>query len=206
MTPRIVDREKKQEEIALKAMELFSEFGFETTSISQIAEALGIGKGTIYEYFSSKEQLIIHSIAVWTTLLEKEIEALVGDIPDPLERLHRYVDVLMDQFTGDERTLNLMVNLFALLTKKEFQGNHMLTHMFHGVHKFIIDILLDGIAQGIFSHKIARDVEKIAINITASLDGIAVHYYVSGSSFDLKEQCHSFLDYWLAGLGASKTD
>ena len=51
-------REKRKKEILDTALELFSNEGFATTSISKIALKAGISKGLLYNYFDSKEDLI----------------------------------------------------------------------------------------------------------------------------------------------------
>ena len=43
--------------------ELFSSKGFKKTNIKEIAEQAGIGVGTFYNYYDSKEQLFIESIS-----------------------------------------------------------------------------------------------------------------------------------------------
>ncbi len=52
-------REERKLLITNTALELFAAKGFHGTSISMIAEAAGISKGLIYNYFSSKEELVI---------------------------------------------------------------------------------------------------------------------------------------------------
>jgi len=49
----------KKEAIMLAAMELFIENGYRNTRIIDIAEKAGIGKGTVYAYFDSKEEILI---------------------------------------------------------------------------------------------------------------------------------------------------
>lgn len=41
------------------AVRLFGERGYENTSISALAKAAGIGKGTVYSYFSSKNEILL---------------------------------------------------------------------------------------------------------------------------------------------------
>lgn len=48
----------KYQQILEAAIILFSDRGFESTSIQDIAETAGVGKGTVYLYFKSKEDLI----------------------------------------------------------------------------------------------------------------------------------------------------
>lgn len=47
----------RREQILQAALEVFSERGYHKAKIEEIAQRAGIGKGTVYEYFSSKEQL-----------------------------------------------------------------------------------------------------------------------------------------------------
>jgi len=55
-------RERKKEETRRKILEtsfkLFVEQGFDSTTIDQITEVADIGKGTFYNYFSSKEAVL----------------------------------------------------------------------------------------------------------------------------------------------------
>ncbi|MDR1758482.1 MAG: TetR/AcrR family transcriptional regulator [Bacteroidales bacterium] len=60
-------RSEKRALIKEKALLLFAEKGFDATSISDIARAAGISKGLMYNYFTSKEDLLQ---AVWDNLTE----------------------------------------------------------------------------------------------------------------------------------------
>jgi AcrR family transcriptional regulator len=50
-------REEKFTDIIKAAIRVFSEHGFDGAKMEYIAKEAGIGKGTVYEYFESKEQL-----------------------------------------------------------------------------------------------------------------------------------------------------
>src|SRR5689334_15289154 len=52
------DRGDKREAILAAALELFVERGFYGTAVPEIAERAGVGAGTIYRYFESKETLV----------------------------------------------------------------------------------------------------------------------------------------------------
>ncbi len=63
MSPRTAQqfeeiREEKKQLIMNVALELFSDEGYHTTSISKIAKKAGISKGLMYNYFESKEDLL----------------------------------------------------------------------------------------------------------------------------------------------------
>jgi len=55
--PKIVDKEEVQGRIMDAAMSLYARVGYHTATISGIAREAGMGKGTIYLYFESKEHL-----------------------------------------------------------------------------------------------------------------------------------------------------
>ena len=57
MSPKSVDKEAKKRQILEAAIAVFARKGVGNTRIAEIAAEAGTGKGTIYEYFRSKEQL-----------------------------------------------------------------------------------------------------------------------------------------------------
>jgi len=65
--------------ILSQAHRLFTERGFEATSIDEIAEAAGVAKGAVYHHFASKE-------AVFLRVLE-DLQAAILAMPIPPEAL-----------------------------------------------------------------------------------------------------------------------
>lgn len=55
--PRTRRKEARPGEIATAALRLFAEKGFASTRLEDVAAAAGIGKGTIYLYFATKQDL-----------------------------------------------------------------------------------------------------------------------------------------------------
>ena len=51
-------RGNTKQEILEASLELFSVQGFEATSISQIADAVGIRKASLYSHFESKQEIL----------------------------------------------------------------------------------------------------------------------------------------------------
>jgi AcrR family transcriptional regulator len=60
MTPRPqpAERPDKRESILAAALALFVERGFHGTAVPEVADRAGVGAGTIYRYFASKEALV----------------------------------------------------------------------------------------------------------------------------------------------------
>lgn len=67
-------RDSKRQLILDTALELFAEHGFHTTSISKIAKKANISKGLIYNYFESKEELLIQIMMHFLNRMYKEFD------------------------------------------------------------------------------------------------------------------------------------
>lgn len=197
MPPRSIDKDQRRKQVALAALDLFAEKGLESTSITEIAERAGIGKGTVYEYFASKEELIFNAFTVWLeNMMGPELEELLLSIKDPAERFRKCVQVIMEAFITDERTVRILLMMFQMMLKDEqvFLQNATFQKLFQTTRKLFIDTLLEGVSQGSFKPEIARDAEKIAINLLAYLDGIAVHYLLNKDKINLMGQVNFYLD------------
>jgi len=72
--PKVVDVEKKREEIAKKSVDLVLEKGFANITVSQVASHANIAKGSIYNYFNSKEDIIYEIIKSEYSEYDKEVK------------------------------------------------------------------------------------------------------------------------------------
>lgn len=80
----MIMNDRKQHVIKM-AHQLFIDKGFQSTSIQDILDYSGISKGTFYNYFSSKNELLIALFKMIYTKLEKERnELLIGQDPSDI--------------------------------------------------------------------------------------------------------------------------
>jgi len=208
MSPKIVDKQQRKREITLAALEVFADRGFDATSMSQIAEAAGIGKGTLYEYFESKGELTVAAAVAWVEALEVGIEALVDESQDPETRLRQLCGATMDAFLHDTSMVKLFFGFIKIYfdDPSAFQRYETMQRMSAPMRTAIVDILLDGVSQKVFRPEIARDAERIAINLFAYLDGLGMHYMLNPDYFDLGEQVEFHLEVLLTNLRAEPID
>jgi AcrR family transcriptional regulator len=76
------------------AVELFTERDFHQVLMDDVAERANVGKGTVYRYFPTKEELYFATIFEGWDQLGKELEAVVQQdesLPDTLEHVTRQV-------------------------------------------------------------------------------------------------------------------
>jgi AcrR family transcriptional regulator len=78
----------KRECILQAALELFAERGFHGTVVPLVAERAGVGTGTLYRYFESKEALVNTLFRRWKSAL---FESMLRDLPlelSPRQQFH----------------------------------------------------------------------------------------------------------------------
>lgn len=68
-------------ELILKAAsEVFLTTGFEKSTVQEIANKAGVGKGTIYEYFQSKEALFVEMIQNYASYIFDDVAKSLGQV------------------------------------------------------------------------------------------------------------------------------
>lgn len=88
----------RREAIMQIALDMFREVGFDAASMSQIAARVGGSKATLYNYFSSKEDLLLAAMMDKAKKHADNFEALLrtsGELPTQLERFIRSLLVIM---------------------------------------------------------------------------------------------------------------
>ncbi|HYC81026.1 MAG TPA: TetR/AcrR family transcriptional regulator [Solirubrobacterales bacterium] len=88
--PETRRRRKRREEIYDSAIAIFNQKGYAATSIEQIAETIGVLKGSLYYYIDSKEDLLVQIFAQtdaeFAQLFEEALELEVSAV----ERLRAF--------------------------------------------------------------------------------------------------------------------
>ena len=84
--------EQTREQILERAEQRFWTFGFKKTTIDEIAADVHVGKGSIYQFFDSKEAIVLATIARHKRALLQEQMRLHQDASlSPVEKLRRCV-------------------------------------------------------------------------------------------------------------------
>jgi AcrR family transcriptional regulator len=83
--------ESRRVEICRTAAQIFRDRGYDATSVSDIARALGLTKAGLYHYFESKEALLFEIMTYGLERVRDEVVLPVRAIRDPEERLRQIV-------------------------------------------------------------------------------------------------------------------
>ena len=84
LTPR---GQQRREQLTAAATRLFAKNGYHGTSVADIVDELGVGKGVFYWYFASKEELLVALLHETTLGLRRAQAQAIAEEPSPLRRI-----------------------------------------------------------------------------------------------------------------------
>jgi AcrR family transcriptional regulator len=77
--PKIVDHERRRDEIALVACRVVAQYGFDQATIVRIAREAGYTTGMVAHYFDTKQEIIIAALRLILRRIEERLTAAAGD-------------------------------------------------------------------------------------------------------------------------------
>ncbi|MGE8033715.1 TetR family transcriptional regulator [Lysinibacillus sp. KCTC 33748] len=109
----------KKQLIMEKALELFSEQGFEATSVQQITERCGISKGAFYLSFKTKDELIISMVENYLQRFVTDVDQVVKSSLSKDIKLVEFYKSIFQAFKNHAAPARVFFNEKVLLSKKE---------------------------------------------------------------------------------------
>ncbi len=95
--PKIVDKTERRQQFVLAALRVFAEYGYHRATMQAVADAAGVSKGSIYDYFDSKEDLLLATAESLLIVLIEESMSVLEQSPRPLtERVEICVASLLE--------------------------------------------------------------------------------------------------------------
>jgi hypothetical protein len=130
--------------------------------------------------------------------VQAETSDLLEGIADPVRRIRIVAQMsadLCDPEDAEKRRLFFeVVQQTVLENGAFFERKYMVKEMSAGRRQMVVETLLEGVSQGVFRPEIARDVEKIAANLMAYLDGLVWHSMISDNTTAYKHEIDFYLD------------
>lgn len=81
----------KEEQVFAKAVRIFRQKGYHAASMQNIADAVGLQKGSLYHYISSKEELLFKIFERSTGALTQQLTAIIASRDAPPNKLRRAI-------------------------------------------------------------------------------------------------------------------
>ncbi|MCP4895840.1 MAG: TetR/AcrR family transcriptional regulator [bacterium] len=176
-----LDRETKRTTLLDAAMAVFVRKGFARTRVADIATEADVGKGTVYEYFASKEALFF---AVFERIQEdiaSELKPELSEIGTSRERLQRLfskgAEITRRQVENQAVVLDFWAASRGNLLEEQFRDFCVSGFAFY--RSLVAQILIDGQTSGELNPN--HDPEGLAVMIVAAFDGLGAQLYLDRS-------------------------
>jgi len=193
-TPRTEEEQKKRrKEIRDEAVKLFYKKGFPETSMREIAEAAGVGKSTLYDYFQTKDEILIsYFVNEIETLTAMVAEVFQRDIP-AYDKLHL---IMQNHLAYMLENKNFYLKLTIEAQRLNMENQTLLQQYRHVYQDMICRLVEDGIREGAF-----RKVDPMLAMrlILASLTPVVFTTRPSGTPQDMMKES---IDIILNGISA----
>ena len=183
----------KREAILDTAFELILENGYSDTRIIDIANKAGIGKGTVYEYFESKEKLLLDLIR--TRVMQDYVH-----VCDAMEKAPTCKQKLADYFRLEiETTIKYKSNISDFGNEFRKEKTELSAEIFEAIQSIMAmqferlqAVVIRGIETGEF-----KNVDPRAA-AACFMGSISFFLHMAGSGMSCSED--SFLDCLFNGL------
>lgn len=189
-----VRHEDRLETILKVAAHLFSEKGYDITSLDDIADAVDIHKATLYHYIESKEEILylclVRSFDSWNEV----IKTLTTKGMSPLEKLRLFCSVLIEEQNNDFGRCLILVGRDRLgpeTGERIRQFQHTLTAAARGV-------IEEGMKDGTFGECNPR----LATAMLLGAFNWVPRWYRNQPDLTTSDICSAYLDIFVNGIAA----
>ena len=199
MSPRTKEqfeemREQSRRKILSKALELFVNNGYYGTTVSMIAKASGVSQGLIYNYFQSKDDLLEAVVMEGIKIIQAMmLEMAKGDSPE--EILRQLLEISFTPEVLEDDTFKMYFSLMLQpYTYEKYSG--------------IFNELLENTTKEMEKLLRAIGFENPAVEARifgAILDGVGMHYWVSGNKYPIESVKKSLIDRYCIKTTKIKT-
>ncbi len=175
-----VSKEQKKEEIVKTACKLFAQKGYYNTTIPDIAEAMNMSVGNLYNYFESKEELAKYIMQYSSRLLGNEIRKINDEDIPTKEKLHKIVKKFIEIAEENPELIDYFLRVF-LSNREVFENG---CEGFLCVSDVVTEIMLfleEGVRKGELRN---QDIFSAFVTVMGPLGGIV---FLKGEGVLLKK-------------------
>lgn len=190
----------KKNRIIEAAVMVFAQKGYASATVADIAARAEIGKGTIYEYFASKEDLFF-AVFEWFKMqtgaaVKVNIAHLGGSAA---KRLQALSDSLMDMWAKIEDVFTLTMEFWAASSSSQMQDRfkESFRQMYQEFRSIVNSLIREGIERGEFRPDI--NPEPIAAALVGTWDALFLQAWFD-PDFDPLATASDFLAVVIQGL------
>lgn len=179
------------------ASEVFVRYGFKKASVEDIARKAGVGKGSIYLHFESKEALFEACARKGHAEGLAELRATVRNLPTPTEQLRAYIHYCLKPQSWSPTGQRIEL---ATLVEIGEQARHLIPGMVEEETSILAGVIEKGIADGMYS---VPDPRQVARGLVELMYCVGIDTLTKAPEAQRQRALEACFEVWLRGLSAS---
>lgn len=187
-------RKQMEERIYCAGMELFQEKGFTQTTLKDICEKANVSKGTIFNYFSSKEDIL----AKFGRDSLKRLKEFAENLPQTMGTKEKIIAVLMEDFRGVKES-----EVYAKITLKGIAEGGDLVYQLEAKNRQELSAIYESIIKEGLKTSSPRFNTTLVSDLIVAIyfHCLENHFMKKDSRFDYKEYIKTSVDLLFHGIG-----
>ncbi len=177
--PKIVNKDKKRDEIAISCISLFMEKGFNKLTVSDIALHANIGKGTIYSYFKNKDDIIFALIEIEQNNYDKEVLDSISKTQSIQEQVYSLFSLCIDKNMESEKRRKMYMEFISICLSSP---SHEMIQFQENIKVKYTNWLKDIFTQAIKENKIKIESLDLVDGLFATAEGVLMFPYIENYS------------------------
>jgi AcrR family transcriptional regulator len=138
------EQQRRRKEIFDASVHLFLDKGFNETTMREIAQAAGVGKSTLYDYFKSKDEILVSYFEnEIQTITERAQEIVAQDLGVP-EKLRKIMQMHLEYLVDNKK---LYLKLSVESQRLSLGSQQQIQIKRHGYQDMIRTLVEEGIQQ-----------------------------------------------------------
>lgn len=183
----------RQKEIALAAVKLFERKGYHATSVQDIADEVGLQKGSLYHYIHSKEDLLLQIAHEAISEFNENLEEILRTEKTARDKLTKAIEKHLTVSISNIETTTVLLREAFSLGDKTHQVIQDLTDRYVGLWTQILE---EGVANGEFE---LEHPKIVALSVLGSCNWVYRWYRQSGE-LSAEDVARVFSNAFLNGL------
>lgn len=185
------EQSKRRHEIYHQVVKIFLKKGFHETSMQEIAKAAGLGKSTLYDYFKTKDEILIYFFEDQLDDLTAAAQGIALQNMPADERL-KQIMVTHLEFLQANKSLFMKLSLEAQRLKLESQEK--IQKRRHAYQDLLRGLIQEGIREGAFRKVDPLLAARVLINTLVPV------VFTSRPTGTPQKMMHEVMDIFLKGL------
>lgn len=190
MAPRVVDKEQRRKEIATTCSDLIHDIGIKKLTVAQVAITAGIGKGTVYEYFENKDDIVFEIINIHIEEYHNEFLKKIKDVKTTKEKLFYFFKFVLDDGAENLKRFNGYKEYLSIVLSDD---NHAMKKFNTTCNDFFNIQLRKFIKDGIENNELIPHAIDLVDGLLIFEKGIALRK-MTQDDFDAKTSCETFIN------------